>query len=434
MIRFPVHPRLARLIVEGVNLGVAEQSCLLAALVAERDIRVGARSEFGHRTAPLRPHVNAPSDLLEMVERFREAEAVRFEQERVFSLGLDPRAVQAVQRAHRQLCRLAGDAVRGPAAKDPDEALRIALLAAFPDRVAKRRTAGSKEFLLATGGSGRLAETSAVELAPIIVAVDAEARTGEKGTRDGSGVLIRIASAIEPEWLAGLFPAEIGRRVTLSWNEQAGRVDEAMQTLYRELVLEEIIRPATPSEAVSAMLLSRAAARGLDLFRDRAQAVSLQARTALLARQFSSSGIRAIDDADISAACAACCSGKRSLAELAQASLMDVLIKRLNPRQQDLLLRETPERITLPRGRKVSVHYQPGKMPWIESLLQDFIGMKSTPSLCAGRVPLTVHLLAPNRRPVQVTQDLPGFWERHYPALRRQLQRRYPKHSWPESK
>jgi ATP-dependent helicase HrpB len=77
------------------------------------------------------------------------------------------------------------------------------------------------------------------------------------------------------------------------------------------------------------------------------------------------------------------------------------------------------------------VHYEPDKMPWIESALQDFIGMKSTPSICSGRVPLTVHLLAPNRRPVQVTQDLPGFWERHYPALHRQLQRRYPKHFWP---
>ncbi len=113
-------------------------------------------------------------------------------------------------------------------------------------------------------------------------------------------------------------------------------------------------------------------------------------------------------------------------------SLVDALVARLTSKQRDLLQRETPERITLPRGRKVPVHYEPGHPPWIESALQDFLGMKSTPAICAGRVPLTVRLLAPNRRPVQVTQDLPGFWERHYPALRRQLQRRYPKHPWPE--
>jgi ATP-dependent helicase HrpB len=104
----------------------------------------------------------------------------------------------------------------------------------------------------------------------------------------------------------------------------------------------------------------------------------------------------------------------------------------LTPQQRDLLLRETPEHIALPGGRKVSVHYEQDKSPWIASALQDFFGMRSSRTLCAGRVPLTVHLLAPNRRPVQVTQDLAGFWQRHYPELRRQLMRRYPKHKWPE--
>ena len=83
-------------------------------------------------------------------------------------------------------------------------------------------------------------------------------------------------------------------------------------------------------------------------------------------------------------------------------------------------------------GRSVAVHYEPGKPPWVASRLQDFFGMTETPALCAGRVRLTVHLLAPSGRPVQVTQDLAGFWERHYPAVRRELARRYPRHAWPE--
>jgi ATP-dependent helicase HrpB len=104
----------------------------------------------------------------------------------------------------------------------------------------------------------------------------------------------------------------------------------------------------------------------------------------------------------------------------------------LTHEQRQLLEREAPERITLPGGRAVSVNYEAGKPPWVESRLQDFFGMVKTPALCRGRVPLTVHLLAPNQRAVQVTTDLAGFWERHYPALRRELGRRYPRHPWPE--
>ena len=91
-----------------------------------------------------------------------------------------------------------------------------------------------------------------------------------------------------------------------------------------------------------------------------------------------------------------------------------------------------PERITLGGGRSVPVNYSPDAPPWIESRLQDFFGTRSVPAIAGGRVPLTVHLLAPNGRAVQVTRDIAGFWTQHYPALRRELGRRYPKHAWPE--
>jgi len=94
--------------------------------------------------------------------------------------------------------------------------------------------------------------------------------------------------------------------------------------------------------------------------------------------------------------------------------------------------RLAPERIPLPNGRRVRVHYVKGQTPWIASRLQDFLGMRQTPRIAGGEVPLLVHLLAPNNRPVQVTQDLEGFWQRLYPQVRRELSRRYPKHKWPE--
>ena len=104
----------------------------------------------------------------------------------------------------------------------------------------------------------------------------------------------------------------------------------------------------------------------------------------------------------------------------------------LPPAVAQLLRNETPERVRLGGGREVGIHYEAGKPPWIESRLQDFFGASTGPTLCRGRVPVTLHLLAPNGRAVQVTRDLAGFWRQHYPAIRRELGRRYPRHPWPE--
>ena len=100
------------------------------------------------------------------------------------------------------------------------------------------------------------------------------------------------------------------------------------------------------------------------------------------------------------------------------------------PLESRVPARSAIRRIKLPGGREVKIHYEPGKPPWIESRLQDFFGMRESPRI--GGAPVVVHLLAPNHRPVQVTSDLAGFWERLYPQVRKELSRRYPKHKWPE--
>jgi ATP-dependent helicase HrpB len=139
-----------------------------------------------------------------------------------------------------------------------------------------------------------------------------------------------------------------------------------------------------------------------------------------------------VDNTFLRDSLASLCSGARSFADLEGVSLLDALNARLTGEQARLLSNHAPERATLPGGRAVKVHYEPGKPPWVESRLQDFFGMAQGPSVCAGRVPLVLHLLAPNMRAVQVTTDLAGFWERHYPAIRKELCRKYPRHSWPE--
>jgi ATP-dependent helicase HrpB len=117
---------------------------------------------------------------------------------------------------------------------------------------------------------------------------------------------------------------------------------------------------------------------------------------------------------------------------LRAASLTDGLRAQIGAEGLRQLQAIAPEAVTLPGGRHLTIHYEIGKPPWVASRLQDFFGMASTPTVAHGRVPLTVHLLAPNQRAVQVTSDLAGFWKRHYPKVRRELMRRYPRHPWPE--
>jgi ATP-dependent helicase HrpB len=126
---------------------------------------------------------------------------------------------------------------------------------------------------------------------------------------------------------------------------------------------------------------------------------------------------------DVDAALVAQCAGRTTFAQLEASDILGAMRPAHN-RQA------APERIKLPGGREVKVHYEPGKSPWIESRLQDFFGMRESPRI--GGAPVVVHLLAPNHRPVQVTSDLAGFWERLYPQVRKELSRRYPKHKWPE--
>jgi ATP-dependent helicase HrpB len=121
-----------------------------------------------------------------------------------------------------------------------------------------------------------------------------------------------------------------------------------------------------------------------------------------------------------------------SFAELDALDLGGLVLGSLPGDAGRLLETETPERIRLAGGRSVEVHYELGKPPWIESRLQDFFGSSDGPRILAGSLPVTLHLCAPNQRAVQVTSDLAGFWERHYPTIRRELMRRYPRHSWPE--
>jgi ATP-dependent helicase HrpB len=415
----PLHPRLSRLVLEAQARGAGASGCLLAALLGERDVLLSARSRFdGGRQ---HSHDSGRSDL---VHRFELIESLGddLNPSRLRAHDLDAGAVSASLRMRDRLLRLFDDAFDDRALNDLqlEEALLMATCAAFFDRVAKRRSARG-ELVFARGGSASVAETSVVRDAEYVVVVDAREQKGR-------GVSAYLISAIEPEWLLELFPERVRDQTVLSFDRKTERV-EAVQTLaYEGLVLDQVSRADVTGPEVTQLLVDVAKERGLAELFDVDAVATLRERT-LFAASIDPT-LQALPEDVMLNALRHAAEGKKSLSELRALPLFDYVRAELAPNLAAKLSSLAPESVELPSGRRLRVHYQRDKPPFVESRLQDFFGMKEGPKF--GNRPVVLHLLAPNQRAVQVTTDLAGFWQKHYPEVRRELMRRYPRHAWPD--
>jgi ATP-dependent helicase HrpB len=428
MLRLPTHPRQARIIVEAERRGIAEDGCTIAAIIGERDIRSSQR--------PPGVSERQSSDLLAAKEAFDQAASDRFSPSRLRSLSVDPARAVAVDRVRGQLARLidrrAARPPEGLAARER-EAL-ISILAGFPDRVGRLRRPqtstgrAGREIVFATGGTAVLSEESALDDVELAVAVDVEERTEGRHSK----TRVRVASAIEPDWLLELFTDAIRDTTEILWNEAAERVEVARRLSYEGLVIEETRSTKGDAEGASKILAEAARAKGWRSFAREGELDAWMARVAFARRACPEVGLPAIDEAALYTALATLCEGKKSFAELRDADLSFAVRSLLTPEQTRRLADLAPEHVVLPGGRRARIDYQDPAAPSIASRLQDFFGVAQGPRVAAGRVPLVLHLLAPNQRAVQVTTDLAGFWERHYPAIARELRRKYPRHSWPD--
>jgi ATP-dependent helicase HrpB len=387
MAALPVHPRLAALAFVADDLGAGAEGCIAAAALST-----------GERLPDTPPH-DSPNDLELIVERRPEAQLRQVEQQ--------------LRRLVRP--RSGGDAV----------GLRRALLRAFPDRVARRRK--GLELRMVGGVAVQQARNSSVQRAGLMVLPEIEERP------DLGAPIARLVCAIEPEWLLDEFPELVTDCESVEWNRETGRVERVSSLLYGDLAIDES-RGGQPDAGQAAELLAQKAAEaGLHRWADADALAGLRARVAFAAQH---APLPPLDDAAIQAALQKACYGLASLRELEQATgngaFLRQLVESLGAGAARLLDEIAPERIRLPSGRHARVHYVDGQTPWVGSRLQDFFGLRDTPRIARGQVNLVVHLLAPSQRPVQTTQDLAGFWERLYPQLRKELSRRYPRHSWPE--
>lgn len=388
MAQLPLHPRLARLVLEADAQGAGEDGARAAAVLS-----AGERLESS-------PRHHVDSDLFLLMEQRWQPHTARL--------------VEQIRRAGRLQSRRGGE-----------EGLLRAVVAAYSDRLGRRRANG--EILLAGGGAAQLADSSGVRGEPLVVALDIEYR------KDRGQPFIRLASKADPNWLLDLFPDRLDSRDGVEWNRAAERVEQVSALTFDGFVIEETRSGSVDAELAARLLAEKAVEAGLAQFAGAEVMEELFARWRFAAAH---GAPPPPGETELRRALETACYGCKSFAELrgllGEGGLERALWNDLPPAQRDLLQRLAPERIGLPSGRQTKVRYVDGQPPWVASRLQDFFGLRETPRIANGRVNVVVHLLAPNQRPVQMTQDLAGFWSRLYPQLRKELGRRYPRHAWPE--
>jgi ATP-dependent helicase HrpB len=278
------------------------------------------------------------------------------------------------------------------------------------------------------GGGVSLAPESVVRQAEFYLALDA--RHDERSAAREAKV--RIASSIDPAWLEELFPGEIRRERLVMYDAQRDRVVARGATYYRDLLLREDCDAPVDPEQAAAALAEAARPQADEIFQSNDAAREWLARLSLLRQAMPEHPWPELTADDLADVLASAAIGKRSLAELRQLPLADLLQARLHYPLDRLLDQHAPTAIEVPSGSRISIAYAKGEKPVLAVRLQELFGWTETPRIAAGRVPVLLHLLAPNYRPVQITGDLKSFWSSAYFQVRKDLRVRYPKHKWPE--
>jgi len=308
---------------------------------------------------------------------------------------------------------------------DTEEGLMRALLAGYPDRLAKRRSPGKSSALMVGGRAVQLGPTSGVLDPDLFLCIDVDG-----GSTDA---VVRQASGVQRDWLD---PSLIEERVDLFFHPTQQQVVARRRTLWSDLVLEEtpVAIPSEKREAASQLLFEQALKSWSTIFPsdDDKMLRSLVERCRWLKSVAPELDLPDLSQAAMESVCRELCRQYQSLTELKKAPWIDWIMNSISREQMITLNREAPERITVPSGSSILIEYRQDQPPILAVRIQELFSWKATPRLAMGRVPVLLHLLAPNMRPQQVTEDLASFWSSGYAIVKKELKRRYPKHAWPD--
>jgi ATP-dependent helicase HrpB len=429
----PVPPRLGRLLIEGQRQGCEAQAALGAALLAERSPFARAEPDRTGRGANQRASSN---DLLDRINALLEFERTG----RTDSPcgRIHPAAARFVLRARDQLLReIRRTANRSNAAKrcsagedrrgdeetaTHDAALGRALLAAFPDRLARRRAPGSPRGVMVGNCGVRLADQSGVVDGSFFLCLEVDSGRTES--------LVRCAAAVPRWWLPARHTAT---RDELFFDPQHERVSSRRRVYWEDLLLEESSAGELDKSAAAAVL-AEAAGQAWPQFFPRLDdgLKNFVLRVRCLRAWIPELVLPELDDAQLEQWLPALSAGRRSFAELRQAPWLAAIQSSFPYEQLQAVQREAPEHLTVPSGRRIALRYEEGRPPVLAVRIQELFGWAETPRIARGRIRVLLHLLAPNLRTQQITDDLRSFWDNVYPTVRKQLRGRYPKHPWPE--
>ncbi|MEV8520721.1 ATP-dependent helicase HrpB [Dyella marensis] len=340
--------------------------------------------------------------------------------------GADTGALAAIEQASKGWRKRLD--LRTAASGVPDShAVGDLLLHAFPDRVARRDDNNPLRYTLANGRGARLHESTALLGEPWLVALDLRYEA-----RDS---LILAAAPLDPRALERDYPAQFRRERALRWNDERNAVEAFDEHRYASIVLSRRSVPVQAEDALPA-LLAAIRAKGLDALPWSENARRLRLRMQAVREWMPELGLPDVSDQalldSLESWLAPYLDGKRRFDALSAEELSQALGSLFDYEQRRALDTHAPENLTVPSGMSRRIEYAAGEPPVLAVKLQELFGLADTPRVGNGRVPVTLHLLSPAGRPIQVTQDLKGFWERTYPEVKKELKGRYPRHPWPD--
>ena len=406
MAALPLHPRLAHLILRSTGLGLGAAGAALAALLEEHDL-LGE----GERDADLRRRLDVV--LRRDTPAYAHGRPVRRD------------VLQRVREGARRTARLLPAGAQA-ASGDADSA-GLMLSFAFPDRIAQLRPNSAGRFLLRSGRGAALDSSDPLAFEPWIVAADV-GDTGAEGR-------IHLAAPLTESDVREHHATQITRSDEVTWDSDRDAVRARTVERLGAIVLRETRLADPPPELVTAALLGEIRRRGVAALPWSRAAGELRQRIAFL-RLHDEARWPDLSDAALGAALedwlAPYLAGLSSVQAVAKLDLAALLRARIDPRARAALDAEAPTHVVVPSGSRVAVDYSEPSAPALAVRLQEMFGAADTPRIGGGRVPLTLHLLSPARRPVQVTSDLAGFWKGSYAEVRKEMRGRYPKHRWPE--
>jgi ATP-dependent helicase HrpB len=286
---------------------------------------------------------------------------------------------------------------------------------------------GTSRCELAHGRRGTLARESVVQHSPLLVAAEVREVDGKDKTVQ---TVLSLATAIEEEWLHELFPDDLAAAPRVFYDPDSKRVYAEEQLRFRDLAIGARRVEPPPIDAAARLLAEEVRAGRLTLNDWDETLDQWILRLNLLNQWCPELALPPISEEDRRHLVEQVCHGSLNAKDLKEKPAKPVVKSWLSSAQQGLLDKHAPERLTLSNGRNAKVIYDVGNPPYIALRIQQLYGVKTTPRIAMARIPILVHILAPSQRPVQITQDMAGFWRDHYPGIKQQLQRKYPRHEW----